>query len=50
LNIGFHKNPNKNPATVYVSMDYDSNEVLWPQVIADLESYLAEFPYGLAWP
>ena len=44
--LGYSKNRAQNPITLYVSVAYDSNELLWPAPITALEKLLAEAGWG----
>jgi len=45
--LGFSPNPDNNPITVYVSLDYDADEVSWPPVVREIQAYLDGLEHGL---
>ncbi|KAF5009996.1 hypothetical protein FDECE_3813 [Fusarium decemcellulare] len=44
--LGFLKDPECNPNTVYISVDYDSDETQWDEVIDRIEHFLEEAGWG----
>lgn len=45
--LGYSPNRNENPITVYVSVDYDSDETAWPQVIRAIQTFLDSLEHNL---
>ncbi|KAK3294632.1 uncharacterized protein B0H64DRAFT_401167 [Chaetomium fimeti] len=43
--LGFSPRHEDNPITVYVSLDYVSDETGWPPVVEEIRQYLEEFNY-----
>ncbi|KAK7403238.1 hypothetical protein QQX98_011010 [Neonectria punicea] len=46
VQLGYSQNTSYNPATVYVSLDYNSDETGWPPVVAAIENDLALFGWS----
>ncbi|KAK0715993.1 hypothetical protein B0H67DRAFT_554408 [Lasiosphaeris hirsuta] len=44
--LGFSPDHDKNPNTVYVSVDYECRESTWPPVIREIQQYLGQFKYA----
>ncbi|KAH6631482.1 hypothetical protein F5144DRAFT_612140 [Chaetomium tenue] len=44
--LGFSPIPTNNPTTVYVSVDYDSDESRWPAAVEEIEQYIKQFDYA----
>ncbi|KAK4239788.1 hypothetical protein C8A03DRAFT_13838 [Achaetomium macrosporum] len=45
--FGFSRDGARNPLTVYISVDYESEEAGWASVISEIEQYLDTYPYNL---
>ncbi|KAK0707774.1 hypothetical protein B0H67DRAFT_495703, partial [Lasiosphaeris hirsuta] len=45
--LGFSTNYNTNPLTVYISVDYESEENKWPPVIGKIQQLLNHYPHNL---
>jgi hypothetical protein len=45
VRLGFSPQHSDNPDTVYISMDYESDESKWPPVVEEIKQYLKEFDY-----
>ncbi|KAG7289584.1 hypothetical protein NEMBOFW57_005955 [Staphylotrichum longicolle] len=45
--LGFSEHMDSNPLTVYVSVDYESEEARWPPVADEIQRYLDTSPYNL---
>ncbi|KAK4234410.1 hypothetical protein C8A03DRAFT_37827 [Achaetomium macrosporum] len=41
--LGFSTNDDRNPNTVYISVDYECHESTWPPVIGEIQQYLQRF-------
>ena len=48
MEAGNSPDVNDNPMTVFIAVDYESDETEWPSVVEEIEKYLAEFADGLA--
>jgi hypothetical protein len=46
FNLGFSPIPDNNPNTVYVSLDYDSDESSWTAAFEEIERYIKQFDYA----
>ncbi|KAK3364312.1 hypothetical protein B0T25DRAFT_493098 [Lasiosphaeria hispida] len=47
VKLGFSKIPSENPSTVYVSVDYESEESKWPPVVGEIQQLLNRYPHNL---
>lgn len=45
--LGFSDDINKNPLTLYISLDYESEETRWPPVVEEIQKCLDRYPYDL---
>ncbi|KAG7292834.1 hypothetical protein NEMBOFW57_002879 [Staphylotrichum longicolle] len=45
--LGFSDDVDKNPLTLYISLDYESEETKWPPVVEEIEKCLDQYPYDL---
>lgn len=45
--LGFDADAEKNPLTVYISVTYDSPEILWPPYLKNVQDYLDQTGLGL---
>ncbi|SPN96495.1 uncharacterized protein DNG_00023 [Cephalotrichum gorgonifer] len=45
--LGYWSDPSNNPITVFISMDPDSPDEAWPQVLRDIQLYLDGLPHDL---
>ncbi|KAK3350196.1 hypothetical protein B0T25DRAFT_550012 [Lasiosphaeria hispida] len=46
--LGFSQNFDENPSTVYISVDYESEESKWVPVIGEIQQLLHRYPYKLS--
>lgn len=44
--LGFSPQDSENPDTVYVSIDYESDESKWPPIMEEIKQYLKEVDYA----
>jgi len=42
--LGFSPDPTQNPNTVYISLDFESNELAWPPIVKAVQAYLDQYP------
>ncbi|KAK3364331.1 hypothetical protein B0T25DRAFT_61230 [Lasiosphaeria hispida] len=47
LKLGFSKDFDKNPLTVYISVDYESEESKWPPVVGEIQQLLNGYHHNL---
>jgi len=45
--LGFSRDFDKNPLTVYISVDYESEESKWPPVVGEIQQLLHRYPHNL---
>jgi hypothetical protein len=44
--LGFSANLDMNPLTVYVSVDYESEEAKWPPIVEQVQHFLDSYPHN----
>ncbi|KAK5651226.1 hypothetical protein OQA88_12690 [Cercophora sp. LCS_1] len=45
--LGFSRDFDKNPLTVYISVDYESEEGKWPAIVGEIQQLLNRYPHNL---
>ncbi|KAK3302200.1 uncharacterized protein B0T15DRAFT_496673 [Chaetomium strumarium] len=44
---GLSRNYSNNPLTVFITVNYESEEARWPMVLREIQEYLSTFPHNL---